>query len=134
MVRRLAAWSGAVALGLLTVGMPGDAPASHGMPVEGIVIDFLGLRPSEDIGGACRVDGVARNRSTLTLTVRVRYRAETRDRQISHATARLTRVEPGEERPFASTPFRDADERATATPCGELRRVEMVEAVAEPAP
>jgi len=66
--------------------------------------------------------------------VLVRYRAENRERHISHATVRLARVEPGEERSFASTPFRDADDRATVTPCSELRRVEMVEAVAEQAP
>ena len=120
-------------LGLVLLGTPGEAPGSHGGPLQGVVIDFVGLR-APDEGGSCRVAGVVRNGSTLTVTVRVRYRAQARGGPTSHATARITRVPPGEDRPFASTPFQDNEGRTAGAACAELARVEMVEAVAEPAP
>jgi hypothetical protein len=122
-------------LGALAVaGRGGPAIAAHGGLIEGVAVDFTGMKTVEvGAGGGCAVGGAVQNGSSRTVTVRVRYRAWDATGAALLAAARVERVGPGERREFTSAPF-TRPEGAVTAPCSALQRVEMLEAVADPIP
>jgi len=124
---------GVVALvAVAAASRPGPTLASHGGPIEGVAIDFEGLRTVRDgaAGSVCVVDGSIHNASSQVVTVQIRYRAVIGADDVAMAIARIIRVTPGESRPFASSPF--VGDHGAGVGCAALRTVHMVEAVADP--
>ena len=120
---------------LLLAGLMGGAAwASHGVLVGGVVVEFLGLRPLPQASSpeGCVVDGAIHNGSDRQVTVRIAYRGYDAAGVPLRAYARLPGVAPGERRQFASSPFVTTTQGTYA--CSALRRVEMIEAAADPAP
>jgi len=117
---------------LAAAGVPGLALGTHGGPIDGVVVDFVGLQPSEDgtASPACAAGGLVHNASSRVVTVRVYYRGVDAAGRMATAFARIVRVAPGESRPFASTHF--VGDGGQEFGCVTLRKVEMVDAVADP--
>jgi hypothetical protein len=100
----------------------------------GVAVDFTGLQAvgaGADREG-CAVGGTVENGSGGAVTVRVRYRAYDASGTVLVALARVPRVATGERREFVSGPFLLPDGSGNGWACPALRRVEMIEAVAEP--
>ena len=122
---------------LLLSGHAGSVLGSHGAPVTGVVIAFLGMTPvaTESIRSACAVSGLVENVSDRTVTVRVRYRAsDASGSSVAFAWARIPGVGPSERREFSSSPFTRDGAGTETYACSALCQVEMIEAVAEPVP
>jgi hypothetical protein len=107
------------------------ALAAHGGAVTGVLVEFTGMRvvAAPPDGDGCAVSGAVQNGSNRRVTVRIRYRGQDASGTVAVAMVRLPGVQPSETREFVSPAF-----PGFLDGCGRIRKVEMIDAVADPEP
>jgi hypothetical protein len=126
--------TGVAVAGLWLVAAPPVAVALHGGAGLAVVVEGERLAAGAD-GSGCTMAGTVRNPNAVIVTVRMAWRGtDAAGTTLGLATARISRVRPGERRPFASSPFVALGTGQIVAACASMPRVERVEASGDPLP
>jgi hypothetical protein len=122
------------ALGSLLLVAPSVTVATHGSAGLPAVVESERLA-SGSASGACRVTGVVQNPSlSETVTVRLSWQGlDAAGASAGVAWAHITRLRPGESRPFTSGPFLGTAGQAVSS-CAVIAHLVRLDAIAEPVP
>jgi len=129
---RAAALGVTLAVLWLAVG-PRSAAATHGGAGLPLVVESERVSTVET--KACSMVGKVRNPNSVAVIVRLVWRAsDPAGTSLGLATARLSRLAPGERRAFVSSPFTSLATGLMLPACASVPRIERVEAAADRAP